>query len=727
MKTLKTNRFLKIEIFKLLMKWVVKLGVFYGISQNHLQRSCERFSNSTISMIKTQGELATIAHLKKMRVSFMSLIADQFTPGEFIKYYKSGLPFWLGPEINALWVNGANKRSLIRFILTMMSISRVITGWKRPDFKPLGLPPAIKDNDTLKDFQSFIKSWKFPDIKMEQWKAPHGTTKAGPNGPALINSSVDYTLFRKLYGNYLMFLKSPRLSHYLEQIVDIENFPSAWARKGVHVLRRLSFIDDKEGKKRIIGIVDYWSQTILKNLHDQIMEILRTFEADRTYSQHDFTDLGNKGHKYHSFDLTSATDRFPMAPQKSVIENLHGQAYSQAWEYLMVGQPFYCDREVWKPRFVRYNCGQPMGAYSSWATFTLTHHLLVQYCAYKEKLSLPFKSYYLLGDDIVIKHDLVAKRYLSVMNDLGVEISKPKTLIGEHIFEFAKRVFLNNEEVTMFPVSGMVNTIHTWTEFTTVLQEAVRRDYVFTISWKTFSKLWWQLGKSGLVEKYRGKGKGWHFIKTRQTVLFWLYLNRFSDYQLLIQCLKSFGISLSCNLTTQSIFKILRQYLVEGLQKVTRRRITQMSKAQNDFLKKLDKDHGITMGMTIKMAKFPVFSVINSEIEQLTASAWTAFYESDESFMKALYEDRIILGSSPDSILGQKSRVRAVMVRSRSILDGILLWVKDYKESIKILNRPPDPPASKPAELSKEDKLAALLASLDANIANKKSKIKGGW
>jgi hypothetical protein len=32
---------------------------------------------------------------------------------------------------------------------------------------------------------------------------------------------------------------------------------------------------------------------------------------------------------------------------------------------------------------VRYNCGQPMGAYSSFAVFSLCHHLIVQYCARK--------------------------------------------------------------------------------------------------------------------------------------------------------------------------------------------------------------------------------------------------------------------------------------------------------------------------------------------------------
>jgi len=55
----------------------------------------------------------------------------------------------------------------------------------------------------------------------------------------------------------------------------------------------------------------------------------------------------------------------------------------------------------------RYSVGQPMGAYSSWAAFTLTHHLVVQFCSYK-KGKFPFNNYIILGDDIVIKDNKVA-------------------------------------------------------------------------------------------------------------------------------------------------------------------------------------------------------------------------------------------------------------------------------------------------------------------------------
>jgi hypothetical protein len=81
-----------------------------------------------------------------------------------------------------------------------------------------------------------------------------------------------------------------------------------------------------------------------------------------------------------------------------------------------------------------------MGTYSSWPVFTLTHHLVVQYCAHLCGFKdLSFNQYILLGDDIVIKNDDVARMYIRVMTRMGVEISTNKTHVSKDTYEFAKR------------------------------------------------------------------------------------------------------------------------------------------------------------------------------------------------------------------------------------------------------------------------------------------------
>jgi hypothetical protein len=110
---------------------------------------------------------------------------------------------------------------------------------------------------------------------------------------------------------------------------------------------------------------------------------------------------------YYSYDLTTATDRFPLETQYRVLVKLIGKPKADAWKTIMVKEPFH-----FKGTWIKYNTGQPMGAYSSWPSFTITHHLILllaaKQCGYNPS---EFNQYMILGDDIVISNTPVAKRY----------------------------------------------------------------------------------------------------------------------------------------------------------------------------------------------------------------------------------------------------------------------------------------------------------------------------
>jgi len=90
--------------------------------------------------------------------------------------------------------------------------------------------------------------------------------------------------------------------------------------------------------------------------------------------------------------------------------------------------------------FIRYECGQPMGAYSSFAMLAITHHVIVQVAAIKAGISDVFTDYCVLGDDIVIANDQVAAEYIQLMKSLGLDISVGKSVISTKFTEFAKRL-----------------------------------------------------------------------------------------------------------------------------------------------------------------------------------------------------------------------------------------------------------------------------------------------
>jgi hypothetical protein len=157
-------------------------------------------------------------------------------------------------------------------------------------------------------------------------------------------------------------------------------------------------------------------------------------------------------------DLSSATDRFPIDLQVDLIDSIERagnkpyRGIGAAWKSLMVKEPFLTP----EGNLLKYSVGQPMGARSSWAAFTLSHHLVVQYAAHVCG-QYPFKEYILLGDDIVIYNDIVASEYVKVINLLGVDCSPAKSHTSENCYEFAKRWFHNGIEISPVPLKGFLS------------------------------------------------------------------------------------------------------------------------------------------------------------------------------------------------------------------------------------------------------------------------------
>lgn len=222
-------------------------------------------------------------------------------------------------------------------------------------------------------------------------------------------------------------------------------------------LRRLSVINDPELKARVVAMSDYWSQTALRPLHKEIFKLLRTrLPQDRTFTQDPYL-IKVQGQKFHSLDLTAATDRIPAVLQRDILQLMTDKNTAWAWYHLMVDQPFLIPGS--KTEYVKYAVGQPMGALSSWGMMALTHHIIVQYSAL-EVGCYPFKDYILLGDDIVINNDRVATKYREVMTYLGVDISEHKTHVSNDMYEFAKRWFTSGQEITGLPLGGFIDNFN---------------------------------------------------------------------------------------------------------------------------------------------------------------------------------------------------------------------------------------------------------------------------
>jgi hypothetical protein len=94
------------------------------------------------------------------------------------------------------------------------------------------------------------------------------------------------------------------------------------------------------------------------------MRCLRQLDTDGTYNQSHIVEKTRQAiserKPIHCLDLSSATDRFPVEIQESLLSKIIGTEKAKAWRALLTNRDFFHSTGN-----VRYAVGQPMGILSS--------------------------------------------------------------------------------------------------------------------------------------------------------------------------------------------------------------------------------------------------------------------------------------------------------------------------------------------------------------------------
>jgi len=379
----------------------------------------------------------------------------------------------------------SHNKMLLSATLTLLNVGRCIEVTSvKPDSSVITDEPVSTDWIFPSDVAlQFIKDYKLE--LSHDFENFHMSQKSGPFGPALWTSMRD---LKELYSKYpetlklIRILGGPILQQKIDELEPLilkiqpsqinQAFPSV---REESPLRKLSLVYDKEGKTRIIAILDYWSQTSLKPLHDSIFRVLKGIKNDCTFHQEKgVKHLSRLSGPFYSIDLTSATDRFPIEFQKDFLTMLIGRSKALAWSGLLTSLPY---RANWEPKDYYYRTGQPMGAYSSWAVFSLSHHLVVHWASSNVGKTISEDTYCLLGDDIVIRDQEIAEEYIRLLTLLGVSTSPMKTHVSRDTFEFTKRWFHRGEEITGFPLNSLVAAGNKYHLVASALKEASEKGF----------------------------------------------------------------------------------------------------------------------------------------------------------------------------------------------------------------------------------------------------------
>lgn len=513
------------------MKWVIPLAV--GTTKKLVWRFhlAYYFVNRMILLKKYCGQTRVVKQLKADHVALQRAAAGN--PLRHMRDLEPDIVLWRVdsngyPSIirylskQSRHLVGKGDPSELRFWFTLFSLYRILECDFKPKLatitqafsgSPEGLNKAIKHAEAWNPFMnlkgSYPKDLVCDSIAREITPSRlYKFTTAGPSS----NPSV-FGIFRDAHSilssgmgdhfrRYLTALKTTlyegpwidsigsRKASYWEKLRSCSEFCSSvetqekqWAGRGW--LGKLAFKEEAAGKLRVFAIVDSWTQSLFRPLHKYLFKVLKQIPNDGTFDQSaSVRRLQSKIRtgqlkKVYSFDLSAATDRLPIALQKSILNTLTGLDIGDAWASILVDRDYHIPKNNYKiPEIpLRYSVGQPMGALSSWAMLAITHHWMLQHCQFLEldqmckKLDLQYPhlkreeildqaknlidwepwttKYEILGDDLVILDERLANQYLGVAKDLGVEINLNKSIQSNNgSFEFAKRTVIMTEDVS---------------------------------------------------------------------------------------------------------------------------------------------------------------------------------------------------------------------------------------------------------------------------------------
>jgi hypothetical protein len=441
--------------FSLLDRYLRLLMWLNGVSTYLI--SYNVFVKRIKSLWTLNGPAYLVLYLKGCYLITQHYIAGKPTRSETIRIgLKHGLPIILpGPLRHFIM---AGETSHIRVILGLFSLFRVIK------FKGILKLNTITDpfsgiEETLSPaklgyvFSMYFKP-RFNEIPFPKGMKDLLILKsAGPNhSTSILGAAIDSLCFKANpeLAQALITISDYFKSDIAEMLMLEMNVAARVLDPCEGILGRLAIKEEAAGKLRVFAMADVWTQSVLVPIHDYIFRFLETIKQDGTHDQvkplHLLLErVKLSGKTCYSFDLSAATDRLPIKLQVQILSQLFTRELAEAWAKLLVGREWHLKSNTYGNATVKYSVGQPMGALSSWAMLALTHHFIVQYAANMlnsgPDKGIWFEDYAILGDDIVIADDAVAKVYLSIMEDLGVEINLSKSLVSDKgVMEFAKRL-----------------------------------------------------------------------------------------------------------------------------------------------------------------------------------------------------------------------------------------------------------------------------------------------
>lgn len=416
--------------------------------------------------IKNNGKQYTLGLYKDCYAFLRNYLLELPTqPISFCKVDSKGIPkpLWVlrplikgSRENQRLALSIARSFEQIRLEVDYSSLDAITDEMSRETEKSVrGLSKKFKR--FLKRF-TLKRKWYLGALSdpIQPWSKVITSLSKGPNGPTVVSAHLDA----------IAVSQAPELAKSIEELNRAlgQDWITSWMKqqsgasdsKETYYTGRIGSSAEPAGKTRIFAIGDYWSQLSLKPIQISLYRTLQSISTDATSDQDKgFSSLikESSGHPTYCFDLSSASDRIPAKMQRYRLELMANRHVAESWYSVMTKRDFFVKATG---QSVRWAVGQPLGLLSSFPSFALWHHDIVQFAAnwenfHKGRPLRFFKQYRILGDDIVIYNKEVARRYQWLLKRIGLTINLQKSVIGDSVnsqIEFAKRLALRGKEMS---------------------------------------------------------------------------------------------------------------------------------------------------------------------------------------------------------------------------------------------------------------------------------------
>lgn len=437
--------------------------------------------------VNTCGEEETVKRLKTLKDAYLHHLVGQRHPLPWFKKHPDGRP--KGP-LGILWK--FKRIDLFRcwnaiMVYTSMTyqfqgrMPRMTARQYAKFVKAVYREPVNPDFESAAEvlIENFLSVYSFPSFKAKSGMPVRdfvgSPTRRAPTPSGYMKTAVEEDT---VIDSIQVLALRPRFTreHWAVYSGTLLGFEDTWegmvwtqdnsttrCKSG-----RIGIVQEPGYKARIVANPYRVHQCAMEPLKKYLFSILRMISNDYVYDQEAGVQYIKKfvesGKPVFSIDLTNASDNLPLSLQKTLLKRIGIPEYwinafaaisSGDWElpvewlpdlnkvkkYLGRDSGFYPLVGSSRQGF-SWNVGQPLGLGPSFASAFLLHHAIV--VGLHVLCSAPLE-YAMVGDDLVLTNESVYQHYVWLMNGLGVEVSKEKSLVSDKGAEFLSRVILPDQ------------------------------------------------------------------------------------------------------------------------------------------------------------------------------------------------------------------------------------------------------------------------------------------